>query len=511
MSLGQDLGYIAGFALTSLTVSLVFITFLLLYRYFKGEFRLKTSVKKILETYQQEIKTYPRQCMLLLIIGICAAYLYLPLTIQIFKMAKSFDVTSIPTEDRWSHAVAWINPLRLFIPYFAFNYPAKLKLIQRLLQDYPEGFGSGIPVGSGSPGLFLVIIGILGLYQARGKIFIYLPLITILVLCLFYHPDNLPLLKIFPWFSFNRITDRSSIIYPCIFVLFSLNFNPYIIRLPWRNLIIFLLVCLACTELYATYSFRTKYSFQHKQEKVSQTFFDYMDYLSNQPGEAVLDWPFCVEGANYWEVTKKLCPYYKINNSIYAMRAFHNKKVLGQYFGRLYPDQVQPYLEAGWDQMFVPQGDKFVTFGLDVAYEKAKQAGYEGSRRSLREDLKHGNIIYGIWSLPHRGYTEGKIKGVDQEGQSDYTEQKNINKRCFQDAHWSFFSDFYKYNDFAGINLYVDILPEECISEFYRRFGNPVMETVIPKTGKVQFIPKSPELRQQVNQELGLKLKFEDY
>jgi hypothetical protein len=231
-----------------------------------------------------------------------------------------------------------------------------------------------------------------------------------------------------------------------------------------------------------------------------------MDYLKNQPGEAVLDWPFCIEGANYWEVTKKLCPYFKINNSIYSLRRFHNKKVLGQYFGRLYPEQVQPYLKAGWDKMIVPQGDKFVTFGFDLAYKKAQQAGYEGSKRAFRQALKRGDMIYEIWMLPGDGaYTEGVIKGVEKE------EEKNSNKRCFQEAHWSFFTDFYKYNDFAGINLYVDVLPKECISEFHQRFGKPVRETVIPKTGRVQFLPKSPELRKQVNPELGIKLKLEDY
>jgi hypothetical protein len=57
--------------------------------------------------------------------------------------------------------------------------------------------------------------------------------------------------------------------------------------------------------------------------------------------------------------------------------------------------------------------------------------------------------------------------------------------------------------------LYVDRFPENCLNEFYDRFGNPAVETVIPDAGKVQFIPKSSELRKQVNLSLGTKVKLE--
>lgn len=81
-------------------------------------------------------------------------------------------------------------------------------------------------------------------------------------------------------------------------------------------------------------------------------------------------------------------------------------------------------------------------------------------------------------------------------------------KRCFNNHEWSFFTDFFKLNDFAGINLYIDLLPKKCLNEFYQRLGNPVMVTTIPKIVKVQFIPKSSEFREQVNSKLGASLKF---
>ncbi len=80
--------------------------------------------------------------------------------------------------------------------------------------------------------------------------------------------------------------------------------------------------------------------------------------------------------------------------------------------------------------------------------------------------------------------------------------------RCFNEAEWSFFTDFYNFNDFAGINLYLDRLPKDCLADFYTRFGTPAVETVVPGTGVVQFIPKSTESRNQVNSTLGTSLRF---
>jgi hypothetical protein len=120
---------------------------------------------------------------------------------------------------------------------------------------------------------------------------------------------------------------------------------------------------------------------------------------------------------------------------------------MGQYFGRLHPSQIEPYLQAGWDKLFFPDSS-------DVS-KATRQA------------------------------------------------------RCFRPAEWSFFTDFYKLNDFAGINLYVDLLPEDCVGEFYTRFGTPAAETLVPGAGRVKFIAKSPELRNRVNLPLGAKLKFE--
>ncbi len=429
LSLGQDLGYIAGFALMSFTVSALFIAVLLSYRYyinFRRKLRLTELFQRAVATYKSEFFVYPRTSLVLL--GLCgiAGYIYLPLALQIAREAKSFNFNEITTGAWWAH------PLRLLIPFFPFFNPGQV-VFEQVLGDSPEGLGAG------SPGWFLLILGTVGLWQARRQITIFIPLLIIFILCLFYHPLFVPTLKLFPWFTFNRVGGRSTVIYPVILCLFALHINFDWLRLRRRQLLTALLVVLACTELYTAYSFKLDY----QPYLLDKNFFSYMDYVKKQPGEAVLDWPFCIHGGNGIGI----CPYFRFNSVIHAMRRFHEKKVMGQYFGRLHPSQIEPYLQAGWDKLFFP--------GSPDVSGKTRQA------------------------------------------------------RCFRPDEWSFFTDFYKRNDFAGINLYEELLPEDCVSEFYARFGTPAVETLVPGAGRVKFIPKSPELRNQVNLALGASLKFE--
>lgn len=421
LCLGLDLGYITGFALVSFTVSYLFLAALIIYRYRQGSFLFKKAIPNLINTYKNEFNTRSRTCFALLGISFIAAYIYLPLDFQIAREAKKFDFSQI------FFGAWWENPLRLLIPFLPGINPTQTNLYQKIFRDLPETPFDGMV------GWFLLILGLTGLWQSRQRITPYIPLIIILLLCLLYHPALFPTLKVFPWFAFNRAAGRCTIIYPIIFCLFSLNINFNNLRFGYRNLIAALLVALACTEVYTAYSFKLQY--QHYS--FDKNYFNYMNYVKQQPGEAVLDWPFCAG---------TLCPYWNLNAGIYAQRRFHEKKVMGQYFARVHPSQMEPYLKAGWDKLFFPDSPDVI--------------------RATRET------------------------------------------RCFRPDEWSFFTDFFKYNDFAGINLYVELLPENCLAEFYTRFGNPVIETKSPGVGRVQFIPKSPELRSQVNPTLGAALQF---
>ena len=58
----------------------------------------------------------------------------------------------------------------------------------------------------------------------------------------------------------------------------------------------------------------------------------------------------------------------------------------------------------------------------------------------------------------------------------------------FTEADWRFLDGFLRKNDFAGINLYPDLLTPEQVRQFYARYGKPVAETRFPAAGRVQFL-----------------------
>ena len=171
---------------------------------------------------------------------------------------------------------------------------------------------------------------------------------------------------------------RSTIIYSVILCIFALHINLNWLNSQKRRILVGCLVLLAVIEVSVAYSFRSEY----QPDLLDKSFYTYMNYVKKQPGEAVLDWPFCVTGSGFGQI---LCPYYVYNSGIFTMRRFHEKKVMGQYFGRLHPSQGKPYLDAGWDKLFFP--DETVT----------------------------------------------------------------RQKRCFNESEWSFFTEFFKLNDFAEI------------------------------------------------------------
>ncbi|MDM9384506.1 hypothetical protein QUB80_27960 [Chlorogloeopsis sp. ULAP01] len=433
LAIGQDIGYIAGFALMSFTVSICFSLILLIYRFLQHKVKLKEAFHAQFQQYLREFVAYRRICLLLISLICTFSYIYVPLVIQIFREAKSFDFTGI------DNGIFFAHPARLLIPYLPFINPSQT-VFDKIFSDSPESLGAG------SPGWFLLIIAIIGIWQARQKFLIFIPLLIIFFLCLFYHPEYIQTLKIFPWFSFNRVGGRSTVIYSVILCLFAIHINLNIFHERKKILFSALLIFLGCIEIYTAYSFK----FNYQPYLLDQNFFTYINYVKQQPGEAVLDWPFCAAGGNAVGSLDGLCPYFYQNGSIFALRRFHNKKVMGKYFGRLHPSQIEPYLQAGWHHLLVPD------------------------------------------SLFYLEKTSPKV-------------------RCLREDEWSFFTEFYKLNDFTGINLYTDFLSESCVQEFYSRFGKPTVATKVPEAGKLSFIPKSDALSNQVNLALGSEIKFEPF
>ena len=173
----------------------------------------------------------------------------------------------------------------------------------------------------------------------------------------------------------------------------------------------------------------------------------YISRIQQQPGEAILDWPFCLASGNSIGIPEGLCPLFNRTNMLYALQRFHGKKTVGHYLGRLHESQIKPFVDAGWASL-----------------------------------LNHPDTT-SIW------------------------EAKSLTT-CLTNDQWRFFEQFYQYNDFAGINLCLDLLPKSCVDDFYTHMGQPVAATEVPGAGRIVFIPKPASMRQKVNRQLGKSVRF---
>ena len=441
LALGLDLGYVAGFALMSFVITAAFVGTLVLWRLLRERATLRTTSLALMHGLREDLRLHPRAALVLTALVVTAVYLYVPLVLEVAAAARQFDFTG--------HAGYryWVSPYRLLVPVFPQINPIDQGWrLGALFEDRPDGFSSG------SPGWFLVAFAGVGVFRARRRLLAFVPVIAMLLLCLCYRPNFPTLNLLFPWFEFYRVGGRATIIYPTLLVLLGLGGmeGSEDGRKQVHPMLIGMLLIFALAELWTAYSFKNprqppvwtrSFKSPRPPHRFTPDFFEYMNRVKAQPGEAVLDWPFCVASGN--GVGDELCPLYDQNNGIHALRRFHTKKVMGQYFGRLHPSQIQPYLDAGWLTLLAP-------------------------------DEKDGKRV-----------------------------------RCFEPHEWEFFTRFFAFNDFAGINLYVDLLPPECPGEFYARYGPPVAETRVPVAGRVQFIPKDPSLRSRTNPRLGLELKLE--
>jgi hypothetical protein len=166
---------------------------------------------------------------------------------------------------------------------------------------------------------------------------------------------------------------------------------------------------------------------EYRPAQLSADARDYFTGVSKTPGKGLLEWPFCIASAHAY-ITDKLCPYYDQTSTAYAYRRFHEKSTVSIYLSRVSPKQFPWWLDNGWDKMFKPDD-------------------------------------------PERLHPKRETA-------------------CFDEAEWAKFDALYKGNDFAGVQLYRDLLPDACVSEFHRRYGAPTLTTVLPRVGRTEFLPR---------------------
>lgn len=318
LCLGNDLGYVAGYSLTSLTIHFGFIGYKIL-----RDKQLKSKICEIKNSYlNSKIKNN-----ILVLLCLAVFFVYVPPVIQIFLESKNFQTVS-------TSAPYWANPIRILFPYFSVDF------LNSVLKDSPEQFGGLTP---GWTFVVPAILGFLALRKNKNLRIIY-PLLVLLALFLAYHPSNFSVLKVFPWFSHNRVSARATIVLPVILGILALQINVSEFRKKQRNILISLYCLLIAAELTTSIREKSKHIVQ-----IPSHFYDYQRVLERLPGEAVLDWPFCGIGGN--GVGREFCPFFEEQSSNFTFQRIHHKKVMGGGLGRMFPEQLTAYSDAGWQYL----------------------------------------------------------------------------------------------------------------------------------------------------------------
>lgn len=183
--------------------------------------------------------------------------------------------------------------------------------------------------------------------------------------------------------------------------------------------------------------------------KFPNSFFSFMNTVKAQKGEAIFDFPICIvagNGIGELMSKEKTCRLYDRNAYVSGFQVFHEKKVFNFYTGRLTETQFDTYRNRKWHEVSPSDGDPF-------------------ANRKLSQ--------------------------------------------CPDSTSLAFLKQFIQLNDFAGINLYPELLPDGCAEKFYEIFGKPTAEATGLDIGRIQFIPKRKEWIPLTDPVKGKALKYD--
>ena len=305
------------------------------------------------------------------------------------------------------------------------------------------------PEGPGdfNPGLALLLGGGFAVaYLARlGKLKPVVPFVFLFLICIAHHPSNFNLLNVFPWFKYHRVPSRSTL------------FFPLLLTLP--------LVEICCQNLHKDF-------FAARQKK--KLFFS-----------CALALLFVVETGTqfYWHAQS---------------RSENISRQQSDYFKVIQNSRGAGLLNFPF---CVTSGNGVATNTYCPSFEKLSALG--------GMSIWHGKKVLDIYAGRMH---PNQIQALEDAGfatvMKHFFEPQGL-QNCLSNDEWNFLDQFYTLNDFAGIQVIDDFVPEPCRSVLYKRFGNPSAHTLLPLTGPVSFVPKDAYRQGLTNPEKGKKVAFE--
>ncbi|MFC1491148.1 hypothetical protein ACFLQ0_00980 [Nitrospinota bacterium] len=359
-SFGLDLGYVMGFGLASFVLHLSYFALI----YTRKIFRSLSSTDHVISFFKEPFVPTKKETLHALFIlagALVLAFFYVPWIFQLKSAADAY-----PQLPHFAGGSSWSNPFALLFPILP-GFEEPLAWVKHFSAD---PLGTSLDV---RPGLFLLLAAAAGIHFGRDYRGMFVPLYVLFGLCLIYHPYFIPTLKLFPWFEYNRVQGRFTIILPTMLLLFTLGVR-------WTDLSRRKWFCVLLAVLMAT-EFATGMAKMGRNSlrQIDGSFLSYMKILRSLPGNAVLDWPFCVFRGRSVVLGygTRSCP---IKISLLMPMGwngqYHRKKVIGQYLTRYPESEPSPVRDAGWDLILAGTAqrrcftkaewnffDKFFTYG----------------------------------------------------------------------------------------------------------------------------------------------------
>lgn len=342
LSLGLELGYVAGYGITSFCLTVAWVLGRALLSWPRAP--LAGTMRETRAAIWERSASDPRRrrrTLALALTALGAAWLYLPLALAIARGAKAFDFTGVP--GYWQ----WASPLRLLVPILPGLDPYLAgDRLEAWFGDDPETWSFTL-----APGLSLLLLTILGGLSARGRRLRLLPLLALVAALLSFHPVAFPILRVLPWFEFARVSGRATVILPLVFSLFALGLPTGWWRSERARLVGGALALLFAAEATTAYLriVRARVEFPGLAstpdlEHLGRT-------IAAAPGEALFEWPFLLAPSS-----SPLGVYYSRLGGSSQLAILHGKKGMGAYLGRLHPSELARAEAPGWAALLLPDG-----------------------------------------------------------------------------------------------------------------------------------------------------------
>lgn len=240
------------------------------------------------------------------------------------------------------------NPLFLWRPLWLDYLPG---LPQRIFSHFNR------PETVVSIGCFLSVPAVIAIHRARrragGQGLIHLlPFLLFFLFGILYISDAFPwpVQMLLPFMSFFRVASRWGLFFPQLAMILILLSWPdtrgWFKSFPRRHR--------AWAAVFAL-SFVGEASLLldpiNALPKIPPAVEQVLRGVKEQPGDTVLDLPFCVAGGN-GVCTQEQCPQYPGSIAGQCFRQWHGKKTYGLYQPRMYPSQCEIYERAPFQSWF---------------------------------------------------------------------------------------------------------------------------------------------------------------